>query len=392
MPGDDPYNPYQPPFGKPKSAAGMYWDPVQVVPPPPMAGTAPPSPAAVGGGSTGWDDAPEMPVAISGQGYTWDPVQVNPNAPPSAIDVYAGMGAPPDPNAYAYQTPDYSQADAFYGQQQASLDADYQAALAAIERQQGIATQNLAAYPGQLNTIYDQGEHAMDAYAQNQYAAQQQSGLTPLGPAGAGLEPFQTAFEYGRSADLANLPYLEQGTQELFERSRGQARQTKSDMQRDLDARRQEQAIREAEMRAEIANKQADRGYTSAFDLYKDERDYRQDKGLIDYKTDAELRADAAGGKESEYDKTYDRERAKHDAKLDSEHYGPRVVSDLRGEQIYANPEESAQVRTFKSYAAIKKDLASGKSVDDVVEKWGKTQSRSLSLALFEAGIEYPPE
>lgn len=171
----------------------------------------------------------------------------------------AAVAAPAGLGDYASQ---YEQSLAASRQQ---IEHQIGAALADINAKEARSSQAVGLLPGQLNTVYDQGNASLAAGTHALDAAQHASGLQSYMGAGAQMAPLAAAVAGDRSSRMADVPLLNIGLAQQAASEHSALQQQRLAAYADLDNQNRQYLMSQAQQQAQFAHE--DTSQTHGADL-----------------------------------------------------------------------------------------------------------------------------
>lgn len=180
----------------------------------------------------------------------------------SLVDQYRNTqpAAPAAAPAPALPQPEIDYMSAFQsalGASRAGVERQFTMANADIAQREGLTNQAVGQLPGQLSSIYQQGDANLMLGAKGLDDAQKASGLASYMSAGAQMQPLAAARTNDLSGRQADVPLLRLATQTEFNRQRGAVDQARAQAAADQQGQL-------ASFYADMAKSQADRAANQA--------------------------------------------------------------------------------------------------------------------------------
>jgi len=138
--------------------------------------------------------------------------------------------------------------------QRGAIDTQLRSAMSALAAREASANGLLARRPGEINANYDAAEPSIQQAAKDSAATQAALNITPLAGDQAGLAPIQAGLAQARAGALSDQPYLQAGTQDLYQRQRGALDTSAMEARSALEAQQQDYYMQQAQ--AQQAQKQ----------------------------------------------------------------------------------------------------------------------------------------
>lgn len=207
-----------------------------------------------------------------------DPQAMNPNF--QALSTTSNLTAQPNPPTN-YDEMFRKSID----EQRATIDAQLRSAMGDLGRRETAAQGMLNLQPGEVNKLYDQATPAIQAMAKQGAQTQQALNVPQLPgvPVGAGTEASQQALALARAGSLADKPYLDIGTSELYQRQRGALGNAAMEARQQVASQQQDYYMQKAQAQA-----QEDSFY--AHSMFQDKLDQAREGRQSEAKTAEERR------------------------------------------------------------------------------------------------------
>jgi hypothetical protein len=253
---------------------------------------------------SGMQSLAQASVIPGSQGKPTGPAITNPQQLAQASVIPGSQGpisqavGSPIPNTAPNYGPAFQQA---LGAARGNIQQQLGAALGDIAKQQQAAGQALGQLPGGINQAYGQANTTLNSSLASMAAAQKQSGMTPLMPLTAMMQPEQAAIQGSHSAALANVPLLNVGIQAQANNERAQANLAAQDQQQQLNMQQAQLAAQQQQSQQSQAAQLAQQREQEMFTAGQNDKDRAlsaqttaQKNGLTDPKTGLPLGFSAA--------------------------------------------------------------------------------------------------
>lgn len=204
---------------------------------------------------------------------------VAPPRPPAPAPVRPARAPQPAPAAPAPNPVNYGSAfEGALGAARSSIAQQFQLALSDVAKREAAAGQAVGALPGQLGTIYQQGQSSINNATGALDSAQAASGLRSFMPAQAQLAPLAAASANDQAARLADVPLLQLAMQTEMGRQRGALNQARLGAEGEIEQQRASyladmarlQASQQAEAQQRAFDREAGRTSTAEERAYQD--------------------------------------------------------------------------------------------------------------------------
>lgn len=266
-----------------------------------------------------------------------------------------------------------------------NAQAQYDAAVSALQARREAATQQVAGITPRLNDIYRISNQAVTSAGNALGDAQRQAGLQSYLPPEAIMGPLGAASAQQQAAQESTVPLLQAGFADLFERQRGGLEQAKQAYLGDLQQRRLEQLFGLDERQAEYLARRQQAEAEAQGSEASDERGFQRRLALEEYKEQLRRGRPPKAGEEPEV-------------------FGKREVGWDKGESLVKGLPK-VQVNALRATPAYKTLLRAyrkeyGKEgVDPTADMGGvlnmlletargRPWDRTVSLFMFDHGID----